>query len=279
MCNTHFREGFGLSSTGCVPWQGYLAYISAEGVLIQDPHFVENSRVHGPDSDYNCLVISGLHLLKDEIGNVENVLLPESLDHSTIAAATSITNGDSIWKVILNQDASIAITRGEQVFDEYSVNGVNMDKEFYQEMEDAWTRELLEENVSQGAYVSAQQYRFSEDSRLSLSGQLVDEIAIWPPRANVVLGGKLELDRRGEIISWTSLSSVGAPSEFSIRAPVLDGITTVLIEFDKGPKGVFLLCDDENRNPVIGEIVELVVRKLYAQEGIMRYGLKARYPI
>ena len=71
------------------------------------------------------------------------------------------------------------------------------------------------------------------------------------------------------------MSAAGAPSEFSIRSPILGGITTVLIEFSEGPKGVFLLADDEANQRQIGDFVNLVVRRIYAQEGIMRYGTKA----
>ncbi len=80
---------------------------------------------------------------------------------------------------------------------------------------------------------------------------------------------------KGKITSWTKLSAAGAPSEFAIRAPVLDGISTVMVKTTDGPNGVFLLVDDEVNEPQIGMSVDLVVRRLYAQEGVMRYGVKA----
>jgi len=265
-----------MSETVCVPWQGYLACSSPNFVLIQDPHLVEGEVVHGPDSDYNCLVIAGLEYLKSEIENMDMVFLPESLDHSTIAAATSVKHGDGEWRVILNQDASISISRDEKIIKVNCDSTKVMELDYYNEIETAWKREMMVENVSQGAYVSEQLYRSNEETRLALSSQLKGEKTIWPPRANILQEGNLNLDKQGRVISWTSLSSAGAPSEFSIRAPVLGGITTILIEFEKGPRGVFMLCDDKDRDPDIGEEVELVVRRLYAQEGIIRYGLKAR---
>ena len=78
------------------------------------------------------------------------------------------------------------------------------------------------------------------------------------------------------VMTWTNLSAAGAPSEFAIRAPILGGLTTVMVEFSEGPKGVFLMVDDEERKPIIGDSVEFVVRMLYGQEGIIRYGAKAR---
>ena len=39
--------------------------------------------------------------------------------------------------------------------------------------------------------------------------------------------------------------AAGAPSEFTIRAPILGGLYTVMVQFSEGPKGVFLLVDDD----------------------------------
>ena len=149
----------------------------------------------------------------------------------------------------------------------------------YEMIQNAWQDELNPLNISQGAYVSAQQYGESITHRLKLSAQS-EENTIWPPRQLDNTGAMIgepnsNLAPRGEVVSWTKLSAAGAPSEFSIRSPILGGITTALIEFSEGPKGVFLLADDEVNEPKIGDFVNLVVRRIYAQEGIMRYGTKA----
>jgi uncharacterized OB-fold protein len=78
--------------------------------------------------------------------------------------------------------------------------------------------------------------------------------------------------------SWTKLSAAGAPSEFALRAPVLGGIQTVFVRFEQGPCGVFLVADDEQYEPSIGDQVTFVVRRIYAQEGLIRYGMKAIPP-
>ena len=49
-----------------------------------------------------------------------------------------------------------------------------------------------------------------------------------------------------------------------------------MVEFSEGPKGVFLMVDDDEMKPKIGDSVEFVVRMLYGQEGTIRYGAKAR---
>ena len=78
------------------------------------------------------------------------------------------------------------------------------------------------------------------------------------------------------MLTWTTLSAAGAPSEFSLRAPVLGGVSTVLLALHDGPNGVFLTVDDEEIEFEMDAPMELVFRRLYAQEGFVRYGLKAR---
>jgi hypothetical protein len=77
-------------------------------------------------------------------------------------------------------------------------------------------------------------------------------------------------------MTWTTLSAAGAPSEFSLRAPILGGLSTVLLQLEDGPNGVFLMVDDEDAVLAMDVQMELVFRRLYAQEGFVRYGLKAR---
>jgi uncharacterized OB-fold protein len=56
----------------------------------------------------------------------------------------------------------------------------------------------------------------------------------------------------------------------------LGGISTVFVQLDDGPKGVFLVVDDEDATLEMDAPIELVLRRVYAQEGFIRYGLKAR---
>jgi uncharacterized OB-fold protein len=50
----------------------------------------------------------------------------------------------------------------------------------------------------------------------------------------------------------------------------------VFVQLDDGPKGVFLVVDDEDATLEMDAPIELVLRRVYAQEGFIRYGLKAR---
>ena len=157
---------------------------------------------------------------------------------------------------------------------------VDVDAEFHAAIEAAWDQELSENHVSQGAYVSRAQYDEAASSRLQLHGQTNEQGVVWPPRFSHVVDGKtasgMRLQRCGKVMTWTTLSAAGAPSEFSLRAPVLGGVSTVLIALDDGPNGVFLMVDDEESIIEMDARMELVFRRLYAQEGFVRYGLKAR---
>ena len=65
------------------------------------------------------------------------------------------------------------------------------------------------------------------------------------------------------------------PNNTPSRRLQFGGVSTVLVEFKEGPKGVFMLADDESKNPEIDGLVRFEVRRLYGQDGLMHYGLKA----
>ena len=113
-----------------------------------------------------------------------------------------------------------------------------------------------------------------------MRGHINENRVEWPPRFSHMVGGNqpphLQLKRTGKVQSLTTLSAAGAPSEFSLRAPILRGISTVFLALDDGPNGVFLTVDDEDPTLEMDAHMELVFRRLYAQEGFVRYGLKAR---
>ena len=146
------------------------------------------------------------------------------------------------------------------------------------QLDDQWKIEV--EGVSQGAYVSQAQHMIATPSRLGLKAQIDQDQLVWPPRQLNPAGERMQestakLSDMATILTWTRLSAAGAPSEFSGRAPILGGVSTVLVEFEEGPKGVFMLADDETKNPAIDGMVRFEVRRLYGQDGLMHYGLKA----
>ena len=264
-----------------INFQGYLILQESNSFTIYSPYVVDESRVFGHDSDYTTIAIS---LIKHLLNNKVEVLICQvddriNFDVIKIATGIELVENGSILKC--NDDASVVMSStNNSTTGLGNIPSKSLDQKLYQSVQEAWKTELDIRNISQGAYVSKQQYDESLSSRLSLTAQN-DGGIIWPPRQmnsdGVTLSkGSINLSPNASVMTWTNLSAAGAPSEFAIRAPILGGLTTVMVEFSEGPKGVFLMVDDEDRKPTIGDSVEFVVRMLYGQEGIIRYGAKAR---
>ena len=239
----------------------------------------------GPDGDRLTILIA---LMKEiPAGSINLNGFEDYLEFSPSVPVQAIIEASTSWLVeegagfYLHTDMEgrcVAITQSEEKphWPEFAT------KEYDQSMQDElnvqWQIEV--DGVSQGAYVSQAQHTISIPSRLGLKAQIDGERLIWPPRQLNAIGQRIDtegkqLSETATILTWTRLSAAGAPSEFSYRAPILDGVATVLVEFDEGPKGVFMLADDESGKPEIGGRVHFVLRRLYGQDGMMHYGLKA----
>lgn len=261
-------------------WQGYLIKSQGDNHLICSPWILDGSCVFGHDSDYTTLAISLLRYLSIDLETSTLSNIDEKISQDTLLASTNFVKGDDGFTITCNDDASVCIflknhNSMELPTDEMS----NMNSDIYHQITNAWQDESDVNNISQGAYVSSQQYNQNLDSRLSLVAQDNGQL-IWPQRqmdagGNDIMDSQVRIKPFGKVTTWTKLSAAGAPSEFAIRAPLLGGVCTVMIEMLDGPKGVFLQVDDQNLTPRIGDSAEIVVRKLYAQEGVIRYGAKA----
>ena len=239
----------------------------------------------GPDGDRLTLLIALLKEIPAESINLnrfeEYLEYPPSVGvQAIIEASTSwIVDGDAgIYLHADKETCYVAITPSPEVPDWPTFASKEYDETIQQKLDVQWKIEV--EGVSQGAYVSQAQHTISTPSRLGLEAQIDGERLVWPPRQLNSSGERINSERKqlsetASILTWTRLSAAGAPSEFSNRAPILDGVATVLVEFAEGPKGVFMLADDESGKPEIDEKVHFVVRRLYGQDGMMHYGLKA----
>ena len=267
-------------------WMGYLLHHEPDYTVVQSPFTHRGLRVFGADSDATTLAVAGLlHRLKHD--EIPFVSVPDGVDALSLSSATGIpifevNDGDeSPWEVLMSDEAMVVISKTHASVEIPIMDvEVEVDAEFHGAIEAAWVQELSETHVSQGAYVSRSQYEEAASSRLQLHGQSSGHHVVWPPRFSHVVGGEdaagMHLRRRGKVMTWTTLSAAGAPSEFSLRAPVLGGLSTVLLQLEDGPNGVFLMVDDEDAVLAMDAQMELVFRRLYAQEGFVRYGLKAR---
>ena len=263
-----------MSSNQCINWQGNLACLQQEGIVIKSRHTIAGKHVFGPDSDYTTLAISGLSLLSDE-SEINSISIDGNIDQFVLQACGYLIDDNSDWSIICSDDnACLSISRSHEL--SWDLDGEEMDNEFHDNISKAWADEMAA--VSQGAFVSEQAYRTGAPSRMNFSSQRLGDIRIWPPREMVGDQRPEEappLSQGGIVESWTKLSAGGAPSEFSLRAPILGGISTVFVRLDDGPCGVFLVVDDSSGEAKIGSRVSFAVRKIYAQDGLVRYGLKA----
>ncbi|MBQ70065.1 MAG: hypothetical protein CMA65_01060 [Euryarchaeota archaeon] len=272
---------------GADVWKGYLLAWEDDFTLVQSPFTCEGIRVFGADSDHTTLAIAAMQHRLSIGPAIDLISLPDGVNEQIFNMATGVlvANDESYdgceWDLMVGDDATVAMLKRNTDIELPLIDThVEVDAEFHSALCNAWEKEMKEIHVSQGAYVSSAQYTEGAVARMTLSGQQFGDLVVWPPRQLNDEGqredGRISLALRGVVSSWTKLSAAGAPSEFSLRAPLLGGITTVLLDLDDGPKGVFLMVDDEENDVSIGDSIDLVVRRIYAQEGMIRYGLRGR---
>ncbi|PSQ17085.1 ACP synthase [Halobacteriales archaeon QS_8_69_26] len=89
----------------------------------------------------------------------------------------------------------------------------------------------------------------------------------------------VELGPDGRVEAVTRIGQGGAPPEFA-EAQARGGAYGVAIVAVEGPAGgsasVPLQVADGHDAPEVGDVVRAVVRRIYTQEGVTRYGVKAR---
>ena len=272
-------------------WKGYLISYSNDSLLLQSPYIHLDCSVYGPDSDSTTMAVAGIQYLQNQGHQINAIRLTESVDAKVVFMSTSVDSPQRNekldiatvdWYVVEGEEATLVLSQSDAEHFEFDepLGTEIMDADLFNDMNTAWEHECSMQHVSQGAYVSQSQYLEGGTARLSLASQNFEGQIIWPPRQMDSSGNRLPreeglLSDTATVESWTKLSAAGAPSEFSLRAPILGGIQTLLVKFDEGPRGVFLVCDDVDYSPTIGDKVEFSVRRIYAQEGLIRYGLKA----
>ena len=239
----------------------------------------------GPDGDRLTILLGLLKQLPAGLLNLHT--FEDFLEFTPSVSVRDIIESSTEWRI--DDEASfylhasmsnyiVAITTSQVEPNWPSFGATSYDEEMKEQLQQQWKSEV--EGVSQGAYVSQAQHTIATPSRLGLKAQIDRQQLVWPPRQLNATGKRIEsaseqLSETATILTWTRLSAAGAPSEFSGRAPILDGVSTVLVQFPEGPKGVFMLADDEHSEPAIDASVRFDVRRLYGQDGMMHYGLKA----
>jgi len=140
-----------------------------------------------------------------------------------------------------------------------------------------------------GAYVSVPAWKRSIPQRHRLvAGRCPDcgELS-YPPEGTCVTCGSLEpfesveLPGTGTVEAVTTIGQGGAPPEFAEQQARGGDFGVAIVAFD-GPDGgtasAPVQVADGYETPAVGDGVEAVIRRIYTQEGVTRYGTKVRPP-
>ncbi len=135
------------------------------------------------------------------------------------------------------------------------------------------------------AYVTLPAYVSTIDQRYRLIGKKCIKCGfiIFPPRLICPECGSTELEDfklsgKGKIYTYTVIAKGSGPSEFDDQQNMSGSYVVAVVKLEEGPLMVaqFTDCEPDPEKLEIGMEVEAVIRRLYEQEGITRYGYKFR---
>ena len=133
-----------------------------------------------------------------------------------------------------------------------------------------------------GAYVPLGTWLEDLPARLRLVAQRCEGCArvLYPPRgACPACRGRafspVELPREAEVYAATRIGRGGAPSEFALEQMQVGAYWVAVVAWpDHGVRVTARLAGFDERAPEIGQRVVPIVRRLFEQEGTVRYGVK-----
>ncbi len=139
------------------------------------------------------------------------------------------------------------------------------------------------ELTSQGAYVSPQAYQRTVAQRYRLVGQRCAKCGrtLFPWREACPSCGahdfqEVALPRRGEVYSYTIIARGSSPTEFQAQQEMAGEYAVAIVEVGEGVRIVAQLTDVEPQRVSVGMTVAMAFRRLYQQDGVVRYGFKFR---
>jgi len=131
------------------------------------------------------------------------------------------------------------------------------------------------------SYISLPMYSANIDQRLRIiAGKCINcSIILYPQRLVCTRCGSKNFDLvplsgLGELYTFSVIHGGGAPSEFDDEQTMTGDVICGIVDLFEGPRIIARLADIEASQLKIGLNVEAVVRRLYDQEGILRYGVK-----
>ena len=134
------------------------------------------------------------------------------------------------------------------------------------------------------AYVSIPTYSRSIPQRYALIAAKCKSCGAinLPLGANCLKCGKVleyesqKLSGRGKIYCFTTISRGGSPPEFSAQQNLVGSYPVAVVELDEGPRIVAQMTDCGAEDLKIGLEVESTFRRIYDDDGMIRYGVKFR---
>lgn len=137
--------------------------------------------------------------------------------------------------------------------------------------------------VSQGAYVSLPTYLDSVAARYRLMAARCrgcDRVDFPPRPVCLDCGGhdfaQEPLSGKGEVYARTVIARGSSPTEFHEQQDIIGSYAVALVQTQEGPRIVTQLTDVDPATVEIGMPVNAVLRRIYRQEGVVRYGYKFR---
>ncbi|KAB1190555.1 hypothetical protein GJR96_16455 [Haloferax sp. MBLA0076] len=132
-----------------------------------------------------------------------------------------------------------------------------------------------------GAHISIPMYERTVGQRLAFEGERCAEcgtIAFPPkgacPDCRNTEFETVDLSGDGTIYSYTVLSPGGAPPEFAGQARAEGRYVVAIVELDEGPRITAQVTDVDPESVDIGMPVTGQIRRIYEEEGVVRYGFK-----
>ena len=135
-----------------------------------------------------------------------------------------------------------------------------------------------------GAHISVPMYQRSLPQRYRLIGlqcQQCGEVN-FPPKGTCkycrasTQFTEVPLSGKGHVYTYTIIAGGGAPPEFTDQALIQGSYPVAVVQLEEGPRIMAQLVEVERDEIRIGMPVEAVFRRIYEEEGVIRYGCKFR---
>lgn len=132
------------------------------------------------------------------------------------------------------------------------------------------------------AHISVPMYWRTIPQRYGLQGQKCKQCGtIHIPPKGVCKGclastefEPVQLSGRGKVYSYTIIGAGGAPPEFAAQEKAAGAFPVAIVELAEGPRIIGQLADVKTEEVQIGLEVEAELRRIYDEEGVIRYGFK-----